>query len=158
VAKVWQNRYVAASPDEQIARVAYDAYHAALEGAPPGWEELDVRERLAWRAAVAAATDLGDQTVAQNGPLQSLVVEVGDQTRAFSNEFTAGRQGSLRITDEHASGQHALFQFAHGHWYVEDLNSTNGTYLNGRRCFAAQRLRKGDKVRIGHTTLIVVSA
>lgn len=149
---------MAGSADDNFARVAYDAYRTALDEAPPGWETLDTRERLAWRAAVAAVTDIGDATVAQSGPVQSLVLEVGDETRVFSNEFTAGRQGSLRLNDEHASSQHALFQFAHGHWYVEDLSSTNGTYLNGRRCFAAQRLRKGDKVRIGHTTITVVSA
>jgi pSer/pThr/pTyr-binding forkhead associated (FHA) protein len=40
---------------------------------------------------------------------------------------------------------------------VEDLGSTNGTYLNGRRILAAQRLRKGDKIRIGRTTLTVIS-
>ena len=52
----------------------------------------------------------------------------------------------------------ARFQFAHGYWYVEDLNSTNGTWLNGRRMFSAQRLKKGDKVRIGRTTVTIVSA
>lgn len=155
---VWQNRNVAGSADVQLARLAYDAYRTALDEAPPPWENIDAREQLAWRAAVAAATDMGDVTVSQTSKIQALVLEVGDETRAFSNEFTAGRQGTLRVHDEHASSQHALFQFAHGHWYVEDLSSTNGTYLNGRRCFAAQRLRKGDKVRIGHTTLTVVSA
>jgi pSer/pThr/pTyr-binding forkhead associated (FHA) protein len=149
---------VAGSTDEHLAQLAYEAYRNALGGAPPGWDDLDTPEHLAWRAAVAAVADLGDATVQQSSAAQTLVLEVGDETRAFSSEFTAGRQGSLRVHDEHASSQHALFQFAHGHWYVEDLSSTNGTYLNGRRCFAAQRLRKGDKVRIGHTTLTVVSA
>jgi hypothetical protein len=149
---------VAGSTDEQLARIAYDAYRSALDAPPPPWEDISGDEHRAWRAAVAAVTDMGDATVAQGGPVQSLVVEVADETKVFSNEFTAGRQGSLRISDEHASSQHALFQFAHGHWFVEDLSSTNGSYLNGRRCFAAQRLRKGDKVRIGHTTITIVSA
>jgi pSer/pThr/pTyr-binding forkhead associated (FHA) protein len=46
---------------------------------------------------------------------------------------------------------------AHELWYVEDLGSTNGTWLNGRRILAAQRLEKGDKVRIGHTTIVVMA-
>ena len=62
------------------------------------------------------------------------------------------------INDDHASSHHALFLSAHGLWYVEDLGSTNGTWLNGRRIVAAQRLKKGDKVRIGRTTVVVVSA
>ena len=147
------------SHDEQLARVAYEAYRGAQDGTTlEPWEDLAATEHRAWRAAVDAITGLGDVTVAQGGPVKSLVLEVGDDTKVFSSEFTAGRQGSLRVNDSHASGQHALFQFAHGHWYVEDLGSTNGTYLNGRRCFAAQRLKKGDKVRIGHTTVTIVSA
>jgi len=40
---------------------------------------------------------------------------------------------------------------------VEDLGSTNGTWLNGRRIYSAQRLNKGDKIRIGRTTVTVIS-
>ena len=61
------------------------------------------------------------------------------------------------INDEHASSHHALFLSAHGLWYVEDNGSTNGTWLNGRRIFAAQRLKKGDKIKIGRTVIVVVS-
>jgi pSer/pThr/pTyr-binding forkhead associated (FHA) protein len=35
--------------------------------------------------------------------------------------------------------------------YIEDMGSTNGTYLNGRRLRAAERLKTGDTVRIGET-------
>ena len=82
----------------------------------------------------------------------------GGQTQVFSTDITAGRQGNLAAGDDHPSSHHARFQFAHGYWYVEDLNSTNGTWLNGRRMFSAQRLKKGDKVRIGRTTVTIVSA
>ena len=61
------------------------------------------------------------------------------------------------LSDEHASSHHALFQPAHGYWFVQDLGSTNGTWLNGRRMFAAQRLKKGDKIKIGRTIVVVVS-
>ena len=81
----------------------------------------------------------------------------GPDPRLPHKDFTAGRQGSLVISDDHASSQHCLFQPAHGFWYVEDLGSTNGTWLNGRRMFAAQRLKKGDKVKIGRTVIVVVS-
>ena len=87
----------------------------------------------------------------------SLIVQAGDQTHSFHADFTVGRRGSLTISDEHASSQHARFQYAHGAWYVEDLSSTNGTWLNGRRIFAAQRLKKRDKLKIGRTTIVIVS-
>ncbi len=73
-------------------------------------------------------------------------------------EFTAGRQGTLVIGDDFASTHYARFTIAHGLWYVEDLGSTNGTWLNGRRIHAAQRLKKGDKIWVGHTVISVVSA
>jgi pSer/pThr/pTyr-binding forkhead associated (FHA) protein len=142
---------------ERLARTAYEAHRGANPGSLPPWEDATEQERKAWRVAVSAVTSTGDATLADAGPTPSLVIQAGDETRVFHTEFTAGRQGSLVINDEHASGQHALFLSAHGLWYVEDLGSTNGTWLNGRRIVAAQRLRKGDKVRIGRTVVVVVS-
>jgi pSer/pThr/pTyr-binding forkhead associated (FHA) protein len=147
------------SPDlERLARTAYEAHRAAHPGSLPPWEDTTEQDQKAWRAAVSAVTGPADVTLTEGVPAQSLVVQAGDQTRTFRAEFTAGRQGTLAVNDEHASGHHALFQFAHGYWFVEDLGSTNGTWLNGRRIYAAQRLKKGDKIRIGRTVVIVVSA
>jgi pSer/pThr/pTyr-binding forkhead associated (FHA) protein len=143
---------------ERLARTAYEAHRGAHPGSLPPWEDTTEQEQQAWRAAVSAVTGQGDVTLAEGVRTQSLVVQAGDQTRIFQADFTAGRQGTLAISDEHASSHHALFQFAHGLWYVEDLGSTNGTWLNGRRIFKAQRLKKGDKIRIGRTVMIVVSA
>jgi pSer/pThr/pTyr-binding forkhead associated (FHA) protein len=147
------------SPDLQhLARTAYEAHRDASPGPLPSWDETTEQEQQAWEAAVAAVTGRGDVTVTEGPPAQSLVIQAGDQTRTFHNDFTVGRQGSLILRDERASSHHALFQFAHGLWYVQDLDSTNGTWLNGRRIYQSQRLKKSDKVRVGHTTMIVVSA
>jgi pSer/pThr/pTyr-binding forkhead associated (FHA) protein len=142
---------------DRLARTAYDAHRGALPTSVPAWEDLTEQEQQAWRAAVSAVTAPDDKTLAEAVPTQSLVVQTGDQTRVFRSDFTAGRQGTLPVSDEHASSHHALFQFAHGLWYVEDLGSTNGTWLNGRRIYAAQRLKKGDKIKIGRTIVTVVS-
>lgn len=88
-------------------------------------------------------------------PTRSLVVKTADRSRTFDAEFTAGREGSLVIDDEFASSYHARFRVARGRWYVEDLGSTNGTWLNGRRIQAAQWLKKGDKIQIGHAVMTV---
>ncbi len=147
------------SPDlQRLARTAYEAHRTASSGSLPSWEETTDQEKRAWQPAAAALTGPGDATVTEGPPAQSLVLQAGDQTRIFQNDFTVGRQGSLSLSDERASSHHALFQFAHGLWYVQDLDSTNGTWLNGRRIYQSQRLKKSDKVRIGHTTMIVVSA
>jgi pSer/pThr/pTyr-binding forkhead associated (FHA) protein len=73
------------------------------------------------------------------------------------SETTVGREGSLVIDDDFTSGQHARFITVRGLWYVEDLDSTNGTALNGRRILSAQLLKKRDKITIGHTVVTVVS-
>ena len=142
---------------ERLAQTAYEAHRGAQSGSLPPWEETTAQEKTAWRAAVSAVTSPNDATVAEGGHTPSIVLQTGRQTRTFHTEFTAGRQGSLIIGDEHASSHHCLFQAAHGYWYVEDLNSTNGTWLNGRRIFNAQRLKKGDKIKIGRTVIVVVS-
>ena len=142
---------------ERLARAAYEAYRSAYQGSLPPWGDISEQEQRAWRASVSAVTGPSDRTLTDGVPAQSLVIQDGDKTHVFHADFTAGRQGTLALSDEHASGQHARFQFAHSFWYVEDLDSTNGTWLNGRRVLAAQRLRKGDKIRIGRTTMTVIS-
>ena len=64
---------------------------------------------------------------------------------------TMGRSDSaeIRVDDPFASSAHARI-FSRGDFmYVEDMGSTNGTYLNGRQLRTAERLKVGDLVRIG---------
>ncbi|MFZ0188541.1 MAG: FHA domain-containing protein [Streptosporangiaceae bacterium] len=143
---------------EVLARTAYNAFRRAQKGDVPPWDDIPDGEQQAWRAAVSAVSNHGEATLTDAGPTPSLVVQAGKQTHVFSTDFTAGRQGNLVVADDHASNHHARFQFAHGAWYVEDLKSTNGTWLNNRRMFAAQRLKKGDKIKIGRTVIQVISA
>ena len=142
---------------DRQARTAYEAHRGANPGSLPPWEEAGELEQKAWRAAVTAVTAPSDATVAEGKAVPSIIVQANKETYVFHKDFTAGRQGSLVISDEHASSNHCLFQFAHGYWYVEDLSSTNGTWLNGRRMYQAQRLKKGDKVKIGRTVIVIAS-
>jgi pSer/pThr/pTyr-binding forkhead associated (FHA) protein len=147
------------NPDrEHRARTAYEAYRAAHPNPPSAWDDAPEEERRAWSVAVSAVTGQPEATlIAEGVKTQQIIIEGPDQTHIFHNDFTVGRLGTLPIRDEHASSHHCLFQSAHGLWYVEDLGSTNGTFLNGRRVITAQRLKRGDKVRIGHTTVTVVA-
>ena len=145
---------------EHLARTAYEAHRAASDTSLPPWEDVSEQDRQAWRATAAAVADQAAQagkTVAEPVRAQALLVQVGDQRHSFTAEFTAGRQGALVINDEFASNHHARFMSTRGRWYVEDLRSTNGTWLNGRRIHAAQWLKKGDQIWIGHTLVTVVS-
>ncbi len=144
---------------ENLARTAYEAHRGAHPASLPPWEEVTEQEQQAWRAAVSAvAAQTGTTLVEAALPTRSLLIQAGDQRHIFHADFTVGRQGNLAISDEFASNHHARFQTAHGLWYVEDVGSTNGTWLNKRRINGPQRVKKGDKIRIGHTVMIVMSA
>lgn len=59
----------------------------------------------------------------------------------------------LRIDDTFASAFHARLFHRDGSWFLEDLGSTNGTYLNQRRVTEPVAVSAGDRVRIGKTLL-----
>jgi FHA domain len=59
----------------------------------------------------------------------------------------------IRIEDTYASGRHARIFDHEGFVYIEDMNSTNGTYVNGRRVDGQEVLNANDRIRIGDTEL-----
>jgi len=59
----------------------------------------------------------------------------------------------LSLDDPQASRRHARLEFGHGVWFVTDLNSANGVFVNGERV-ARQALNHGDQIQIGQTTLV----
>ena len=59
----------------------------------------------------------------------------------------------VRIEDRYASQFHARLYPKNGAWYVEDLGSTNGTYLNQRRITSPAELHAGDRLKVGRSTL-----
>jgi pSer/pThr/pTyr-binding forkhead associated (FHA) protein len=148
---------VSSSSLENLARTAYEAHRGANPGAIPPWEEASEAEQQAWRAAVSAVAAQTGVTLVEMPTSRALTVQTADQRHTFHKEFTVGRQGTLAISDDFASGHHARFRVAHGLWFVEDLSSTNGTWLNGRRFYAPQRLKKGDKIKIGRTVITVLA-
>jgi len=66
-----------------------------------------------------------------------------------------GEENDLVLGDDPtASRLHAVLERFPAGWCVTDLGSSNGTFLNGERTWAQQRLRHGDEVRIGRTRLL----
>jgi pSer/pThr/pTyr-binding forkhead associated (FHA) protein len=64
---------------------------------------------------------------------------------------TMGRSdgAEIRVDDPFASSAHARI-FSRGEYmYLEDMGSTNGTYLNGRQVRTTERLKPADVIRIG---------
>jgi pSer/pThr/pTyr-binding forkhead associated (FHA) protein len=88
----------------------------------------------------------------REGRLGLFGTDHGEQT------CTVGRRPEMDLSiawDSEVSGLHAELQGLGGEWtIVDDGLSKNGTYVNGRRVSGRQRLRDGDRVRIGQTTLV----
>ena len=63
--------------------------------------------------------------------------------------FGRSNGADIRVDDPFASSAHARIFDRGGFMYVEDMGSTNGTYLNGRQLKRAERLSMGDTIRIG---------
>ena len=57
------------------------------------------------------------------------------------------------LEDAYASQVHARVFQRDGNWFVEDLGSTNGTYLNRRKVTGPMQVQRGDKLQIGNTVL-----
>ena len=88
--------------------------------------------------------------------VESPVLTEGDVYTIDSNALTVGRGGDNDLTisgDEYASSRHARFEPRRDGVYVEDIGSTNGTFVNGIRLTRDRRLAPGDVVRIGETDL-----
>jgi hypothetical protein len=70
-------------------------------------------------------------------------------------ETLIGRDGSCHVTipDSSVSHRHARIYHSDGEWYVEDMGSTNGTFVNDRPLTRAVVLRPGDTVSVGRSTL-----
>jgi pSer/pThr/pTyr-binding forkhead associated (FHA) protein len=73
---------------------------------------------------------------------------------AVSDETTIGRAATATIgmgDDSFVSQLHARVYRDAGSTMIEDLGSTNGTFLNGKRLTVPERLTTGDRVQIGST-------
>jgi hypothetical protein len=78
------------------------------------------------------------------------------RTYELGDELTVGRAGGCQVAlgeDNYVSQLHARVFRRDGQFYVEDLGSTNGTYVNRKKVTAPIVIRKGDRLQIGKTVL-----
>jgi pSer/pThr/pTyr-binding forkhead associated (FHA) protein len=64
-----------------------------------------------------------------------------------------GSDAQIRLDDDYVSTRHARIGASNDQWFVEDLGSTNGTYIGSQRLSQPTTLQLGSQVRIGKTTL-----
>jgi hypothetical protein len=88
--------------------------------------------------------------------VRSTVLDEQARYELDSRPLTAGRGETNDLAlegDEFASSRHARFETRRDGVWVEDLGSTNGTYVNGVKLTRSRRLVPGDIVRVGETDL-----
>ena len=94
-------------------------------------------------------------------PRSIIVTEDGDQPRTYplreDEALMLGRADTCQIVlkDTYVSQAHTRIFAKDGAWYVEDLGSTNGTYLNRAKVSEPSSIGPGDEVRLGKTTVEV---
>jgi hypothetical protein len=103
----------------------------------------------AGRPAKAKRGKAARQLVVTAGQLAGTRITLGE------TQITIGRaeDSTLVITDDFASARHARLVPRDGQWYVEDLGSTNGTYLDRGKVSGPTPVPLGVPIRIGRTSL-----
>jgi pSer/pThr/pTyr-binding forkhead associated (FHA) protein len=94
----------------------------------------------------------------KQGPLVLRLVappELKGRSFPLGEEVTVGRAAGCQVTidDTYASQLHARVFLRDGQVFVEDLGSTNGTYLNRRKVAGPMLVSPGDRVQVGSTVM-----
>jgi len=111
-----------------------------------------VRRGLALRGSILPNRGRGRvprQLVVTEGALAGTRIPLGTQPVLIGR----ADDSTLVLTDDYASTRHARLSPRGPEWYVEDLGSTNGTYLDRAKVTTAVRVPMGTAVRIGKTVI-----
>lgn len=90
--------------------------------------------------------------LSQDGAMSAqlmLIKQDGNETFPIEQQFVIGRGGDLRLNDGRVSRQHARIFNEGENYLLEDLKSSNGTYLNDVRIEGVMHLENEDHIRIG---------
>jgi pSer/pThr/pTyr-binding forkhead associated (FHA) protein len=116
------------------------------------------------RPAPAAAAPAAKQAPRRKGRLPAQLVVIDDRGKrgpalSMTGTIQIGRAEAchLRLPDSYVSQFHAKVFARDGGWFVEDLGSTNGTFLNEQKVAEPQSLSAGDHLRVGKTVIEVRS-
>jgi len=115
---------------------------------------------LGW-SLVTIWRDLRTQSQLLSKPIipELIINKTGEEnSQSFAiPEVTIGRSPNSEypIVNDTVSARHARLSYHHNQWWVEDLNSTNGTYLNDERLSFPTVIVSGDELRCGKVSLLI---
>ncbi|MGE0877699.1 MAG: FHA domain-containing protein [Acidimicrobiia bacterium] len=145
-------RIVWAVAAELRAPVPSSANRGANDAAP---EAAPAKKNRRDRTSGKAGPSTGRYTLVVTAPPELL-----GRRFDLDGELTVGRAAGCRIAldDSFVSTMHARLFLRDDQPWLEDLGSTNGTYVNDERVAQTVVLNKGDIVRFGQTTMSVVAS
>jgi len=133
-----------------VGVVRTDLFGPALSGRQQRRQQKAQRAR-APRAARPGRSGRGapQRLLVTGGTLTGTSIGLADQ------QITIGRanDATLVLSDDYASSRHARLFPQNGQWIVEDLGSTNGTYLDRQKVTQPTPVPAGVPIRIGKTVL-----
>ncbi|MFC9917245.1 FHA domain-containing protein FhaB/FipA [Agromyces binzhouensis] len=138
---------------QRVRKLQPDAA-AASAGAAPAASATAATAAVS-KPAPAPTGDGGDAT-SENA--SRLVITSGSKSGAEfplgRDEITIGRSSdsAIIIRDDYTSTHHARLMLWNGRWMIQDLDSTNGTFLNGSRVTVPTPIPLGATVKVGATT------
>jgi hypothetical protein len=131
-------------PADQVPQPAPQSFEAA-----PAAAAAAPRPVVAQASAGAAATrDNASRLVITSGAKEGLELQLGDEPLTIGRSSESG----LVIRDDYTSTHHARLMLWSDGWVIQDLDSTNGTFLEGRRVTAPTPVPLNTPVKIGTTS------
>jgi hypothetical protein len=140
-----------APPKPAAAARPAQASKAAVVGkpGPPPRSSTGSPVGAAAAGAPSAPPGRSARLLVTDGALRGRSLPLGTSAAILGRSPTS----TLVIDDDYASNRHARIFPQRGGWWVEDLGSTNGTYVDGKRIEEPVELTPGREVRIGQTVI-----
>jgi pSer/pThr/pTyr-binding forkhead associated (FHA) protein len=134
-----------------ISVIRSDMFGARIDSTPRA-------DRKAERQAGRSANGARPAKRPRGAPTHVAIVEGANEGERVSLDeapilIGRGSDAAIRLDDDYVSTRHARIASSGDQWFVEDLGSTNGTYIGSHRLTQPTTLQLGSKVRIGKTIL-----
>ena len=132
-----------------IVAVRHDVFGTRPARAPAPPKQPRAATPKAQRPDKAAKSSAARKLVVTDGDIAGTTVTLS------ADAVTIGRadDSTIVLTDDYVSTRHARLVPAEGQWLLEDLGSTNGTYLDRRRVTAPTPVPLGVPIRVGKTVM-----
>lgn len=110
-----------------------------------------------WVVGRSLAGHLRAESARSEGPTVAVIQSASQAGLTFrvTRPLVLGRsaEADVVLADPYASDFHARLVFQAGEVRLQDLGSTNGTFINGERMAAPMSLQRGDQIRVGQTIM-----